>query len=1058
MSPTFGFDSFGNINSDAVTGIGMTARTTLTDWGTTGQFPKTLTNALGQPTSRGYNYDLGVQTSETDPNGIQTSWQPDNFGRRALETRPDGTTTVTTYNACAGVSGGCQNGDPGSVATGINRMVVIATQKNSGGAVVRDDLTYLDQLDRTIVTKSRMLSGGYSRVGTQYDALGRTYRRTAPCDAASCTAYWTTNSYDTLNRLKQQQRPISASNATLQTTTFAYLGRTTSVTDPQGKQTTRIAKVTGDLGRSQDHNGYYQNFSHDAFGSLVGVTDSLSNALFSATYDYGQAAFQRTTSDLDLGGRTYNYNALGEITSYSDAKGQNFTFAPFDALGRPTTRTEPDLTTTWTWGTSAAGHNIGRLASVATTGGSVYAESYAFDSAGRLSNDTKQGLPFDYSYNTQGKLDTLTYPTSTSAYRLKLQYLYQNGLLQQVKDFNATTVFWTANAQNPRGEVTQETLGNGVITNRSFDAVTGWLASIQAGVGGGTALQNQSYLYDLVGNVTQRQNNTLGLTESFCYDNVYRLDHSTLTGLCTGTTNLQMAYDVMGNITSRSDIGAGAAWTYSTTHKHQALQAGDASHTYTYDANGNAMTRNGLGISWTSYNYPLTINATGETSTFSYGPNHEKWKQVYTSATGTETTTYYGNALEIVLTSAGTDWRHYILAGGDPVAIYSRTTAGVNTLRYTLEDHLGSPSAIMSSTGALLVSENFAAYGSRRNPVTWSGAPTSGDLTTIAGITRQGYTGQTMLGNMGLIHMNGRVQDSVTGRFLSADPYITEPEKTQNFNRYGYVYNNPLSHVDPSGFANRTPIVLPNTVPGCDNGKCNWTGSSINGVMPNNLTIIQVNPNSTYTIIVPTGTDVGAGGQFLGSNELFAANGASLGGWANFQFKSTLGFGQSSAAGLFGRNSGLLLAGTGQDFVGNMKQHDDTIPQKAQGNAKQPILCPKPDVEGTFKLGVFGDFKLGWFKVELNLFTVNIPDTGPSYLTQGFGIGFEHFGSIPAFLGVDRTSHSGGLDWEPARWFGGATPAEVSREGLATSWGGGLIAGGEIKVSNLQNVLISCAQ
>jgi hypothetical protein len=42
--------------------------------------------------------------------------------------------------------------------------------------------------------------------------------------------------------------------------------------------------------------------------------------------------------------------------------------------------------------------------------------------------------------------------------------------------------------------------------------------------------------------------------------------------------------------------------------------------------------------------------------------------------------------------------------------------------------------------------------------------------------------------------------DSVTGRFLSADPYLSEPGNTQNFNRYGYVYNNPLSYVDPTGY------------------------------------------------------------------------------------------------------------------------------------------------------------------------------------------------------------------------------------------------------------------
>jgi hypothetical protein len=50
--------------------------------------------------------------------------------------------------------------------------------------------------------------------------------------------------------------------------------------------------------------------------------------------------------------------------------------------------------------------------------------------------------------------------------------------------------------------------------------------------------------------------------------------------------------------------------------------------------------------------------------------------------------------------------------------------------------------------------------------------------------------------------MNGRVYDSTIGRFLSADPFVTEPFNTQNLNRYSYVHNNPLTLIDPSGFEN----------------------------------------------------------------------------------------------------------------------------------------------------------------------------------------------------------------------------------------------------------------
>ena len=41
--------------------------------------------------------------------------------------------------------------------------------------------------------------------------------------------------------------------------------------------------------------------------------------------------------------------------------------------------------------------------------------------------------------------------------------------------------------------------------------------------------------------------------------------------------------------------------------------------------------------------------------------------------------------------------------------------------------------------------------------------------------------------------------DTVLGRFLSPDNYVQDPYNTQSFNRYGYVWNNPLSYNDPSG-------------------------------------------------------------------------------------------------------------------------------------------------------------------------------------------------------------------------------------------------------------------
>lgn len=47
--------------------------------------------------------------------------------------------------------------------------------------------------------------------------------------------------------------------------------------------------------------------------------------------------------------------------------------------------------------------------------------------------------------------------------------------------------------------------------------------------------------------------------------------------------------------------------------------------------------------------------------------------------------------------------------------------------------------------------------------------------------------------------MNGRLYDAKLHRFLQPDNYVQDPSNTQNYNRYGYVLNNPLKYTDPSG-------------------------------------------------------------------------------------------------------------------------------------------------------------------------------------------------------------------------------------------------------------------
>ena len=80
-----------------------------------------------------------------------------------------------------------------------------------------------------------------------------------------------------------------------------------------------------------------------------------------------------------------------------------------------------------------------------------------------------------------------------------------------------------ATASDTLGHVTGEILGNGVITTRVFDPNTGTLENEQSGVGTSPNLENKTYAWDGVGNLSSRVDGVHSTTEAFKYDTLYRL-------------------------------------------------------------------------------------------------------------------------------------------------------------------------------------------------------------------------------------------------------------------------------------------------------------------------------------------------------------------------------------------------------------------------------------------------------------------------------------------------------------------------------------------------------
>jgi RHS repeat-associated protein len=149
----------------------------------------------------------------------------------------------------------------------------------------------------------------------------------------------------------------------------------------------------------------------------------------------------------------------------------------------------------------------------------------------------------------------------------------------------------------------------------------------------------------------------------------------------------------------------------------------------------------------------------------------------------TATTHYIGSLFEKEIVGSATTYRHNIYAAGQTVAVYTRPSSGSNTLRYVHRDHQSNVVALTNDSGTISIQQaySFDAFGKRRN-TDWT-ADTGGTQFGASHLTERGYTGHEHLDNVRLIHMNGRVQDPVLGRFLSADPFVQAPFNGQSLNR-----------------------------------------------------------------------------------------------------------------------------------------------------------------------------------------------------------------------------------------------------------------------------------
>lgn len=707
------------------------------------------------------------------------------------------------------------------------------------GTMIHKDTEY-DHVGRSKRVSTPYFEGAIPAgwIETEYDLKGRPVEITDPEGDIGQSFNYDGFTKTTLNALGHDKVETSDFQGQLKKVVDNEKGSITYEYDLYGN----LEKATTDAPDTSDTGAVTVRICYDELGRKVGMHDPDKGG-FQGGSELSCDEVQDESS-LD-GWWKYSYSSLGDLVAKVDPKGQ-VTEYQYDVLGRKTDQIEWESTDTdatpvrsikWVYDENLSGSTdpgeLGQLTYVMQADGalpsscdeSTYCEVYAYDRYGRglgavtfmpggeVVNMTSVeydsiGRPFvekDVAHLNSG----VHHRYNSYGFRTTTYDLYTGDLLHKTVDLDA------------RGNVLEEWRSdNGLLsTQYTYDPYFGRLET-QITTGGVTAnpIQDLEYSWDKLGNLEYRINrgaksNTQArnMSEGFCYDGLNRLVKTTqgnISPACgPNVSDPDVEYDGFGNIKEKRGVGH-YKYGYETdgapvAGPHAVIQAGTS--TYEYDGNGNQTSGGGRDILYTVFDKPYEIETDSDNVTrFAYGPNNSRYKRVDIPDQGPAKTTYYlGNVERIETAGSGTiTWRRTV-AGTVHLIETDRDYVRADSIdkKVLFTEHLGSTDVITDTVGGIEQSMSFDSWGQRRAPDNWSEVIDSAGLASFdTSITQRGFTGHEQLDEAGLVHMGGRLYDPKLGRFLQADPFIQAADNTQSYNRYSYVWNNPLNATDPSGY------------------------------------------------------------------------------------------------------------------------------------------------------------------------------------------------------------------------------------------------------------------
>ncbi len=813
------FDVWGNPirevkkGSGAVDRLGAAVtRTTLRDFtASNGYFENSMDLGLGMKIDMDYDLATGAIRSMTDANNLSTTMRFDAFGTMIESKSPKQPTERNSLQACP-------NGKDCA-------MQLFTVQDGKPSQTI-----YLDVLGRTISTATESFENRFSGrrkilTKSKYDYRGRLVEELGShFETDTQKMRITTGDFDALSRPGWK---ITDAEPQYRKVNYQYLGFRTNLTvdtrDSQNEneptdnplQTlSRVYNSFDQLLQTVDQLGNVTDFRYDGKGNLIATkvqdVQDAANAM-TVTMTYNPFDQRTSITNPNNGTKRNSFNAFGDLLSQEDANGDVISF-DYDILGRTTKRF------------------INGVEEI----------EYSYDrqliGLRDFSNKINEGVRIESTYDALGQeiKRQLSIPELNRVFELQMEYDSYYGRVKAMTYpmgekivFNYDTFGFKRFEYNPnaapgkqnlkqivetdaRGNLLQVNLGNGIEEFRDFHT-SGQVRKIYAGLdaeGSNSGIANIDYAYDDWGDLKVVKNNAASFEDRHSFDALHRLVKSEHRS-SIGSKVINYAFDGLGNLRLKDDFantyqyGQDAGANFGPNQVGRISKVDGSVSNFTYDANGNMKTGDGRNMEYNALNKPTQIVKNGNSTSFSYGPDDLRFKQVALTDS-LETRTYYmGKLLEWIEKKnlqtnekAPTEVRSYV---GD----YLLSTVVIDTVGqekapvqfYLHKEALGSTDAITNQEGELVERRSHDPFGKPRNAV---GEPKD---ELASKVSQRGFTDHEHLDEVQLIHMNGRAYDFNLGRFLSVDPFVVSPDFSQSFNAYSYVLNNPLTFVDPTGYA-----------------------------------------------------------------------------------------------------------------------------------------------------------------------------------------------------------------------------------------------------------------